>query len=79
MTNHSLEWSAAQVSRGIVASSSGLGDSAIASKTSRSRVPRPWPICRMPRRRRRGQQFHDANLAGGRLIFESCLNLYLTR
>ena len=29
MANHSFEWSAARVSRGIVASSSGLGDSAI--------------------------------------------------
>ena len=32
------------VSPGIVASSSGLGDSATASKTSRSRLPRPLPI-----------------------------------
>ena len=48
MTNHSLEWSAARVSRGMTASSSGLGDSAIASNTSRSSVPRPRPICRMP-------------------------------
>ena len=43
--NHNLEWSAAEVSRGISASSSGLGDSATASKISRSREPRPCPIC----------------------------------
>jgi len=51
MASHSLEWSAARLSGGIVASSSGLGDSAMAANTSRSKVPRPWPICRMPRRR----------------------------
>ena len=46
MANHSLEWSAALVRRGIVESKSGLGDSATASKTSRSKLPRPLPIAR---------------------------------
>ena len=78
IANHSLEWSAARVSRGITASSSGLGDSAMASNTSRSSVPRPWPICWMPRRRRRKGGLHVANLARcGDL--RSCLKLDLTR
>jgi hypothetical protein len=48
MANHSLEWSAVRVRYGIAVSSSGVGDSATASNTSRSSVPRPPVICRMP-------------------------------
>ncbi|SIA02943.1 Uncharacterised protein [Mycobacteroides abscessus subsp. abscessus] len=53
---HSLEWSAARVRRGMTASSSGLGDSATASKTSRSSVPSPSPIWRRP-----FKEFRDGN------------------
>ena len=42
---HRLIQTAAEVSRGISASRSGLGDSATASKISRSREPSPCPIC----------------------------------
>ena len=44
MANHNLEWSAALVSRGITESISGLGDSATASNTSRSKLPSPRVI-----------------------------------
>ena len=89
IANHSFEWSAAAVSRGMKPSSSGLGDSAMASKTSRSRVPRPAPICRMPRCRftRVRRELHGsqpsrvAKALCAQLISRSdgsLLNLYLT-
>ena len=44
IANQSFEWSAARVRTGMLRSSSTLGDSATASNTSRSRVPRPLVI-----------------------------------
>ena len=54
IANHSLEWSAARVSSGIGVSSSGVGDSATASNTSRSSVPKPGDLSEPRGRRRSG-------------------------